>query len=326
MKKLLSLFLAQVMAAALAVPACAVSHTATAEESAQILYNLGLFKGNGDLPDGTPTFELDRAPTRAEAVIMLVRLLGQEKEALSSNYATPFTDVPDWAQSYIGYAYQNKLAFGVHSTSFGSYEPVTAAQFLTYLLRALGYKDNEDFYWETSWTLADRLGISDGQYNKNSGPFLRGDAALTAANALFTARKGTGKTLLSQLTEAGAVVMWDCNPVALKEDYAAFLFYPTSGSSSFTSFKLTNVTVNGKACDLFQLTSPTAVSSYLAAAGYDKTGFCYAEMDYDKSVAVAYNLPGGSFPLLSFSFRYLGTLPNGNTVKGTFSYSYYLDQ
>ena len=326
MKKILSLILALAMAAALAVPACAVSHTATAEESAQILYNLGLFKGNGDLPDGTPTFELNRAPTRAEAVVMLIRLLGQEKEALSSNLASPFTDVPDWARPYIGYAYQNKLAFGVHTNAFGSYDPVTAAQFLTYLLRALGYKDDVDFYWETSWTLADRLGISSGQYSKTSGSFLRGDAALTAANALFTPLKGSSRTLLSQLTEAGAVVLWDCDPVALEKDYAAFLFYPTSGSSSFTDFRLTNVTVNGKPCDMLQLTSPAAVTSYLAAAGCDKTGFCYAELDYDKGVAVTYNLPAGSFPLLSFSFRYLGTLPNGNTVKGSFSYSYYLDQ
>ena len=50
-------------------------------------------------------FSLGRALTRNEAVTMLVRLLGQEDEALSGNYAMPFTDVADWAKPYVAYAY-----------------------------------------------------------------------------------------------------------------------------------------------------------------------------------------------------------------------------
>lgn len=56
---------------------------------ADALHEMGLFSGTDK------GYELDRAPTRAESAVMLVRLLGGEKEATEKNYKTPFTDVPD---------------------------------------------------------------------------------------------------------------------------------------------------------------------------------------------------------------------------------------
>lgn len=50
--------------------------------------------------------------TRSEAVTMLVRLLGRENEALSGKWETPFTDVPAWAEPYVGLAYENGLTTG----------------------------------------------------------------------------------------------------------------------------------------------------------------------------------------------------------------------
>ena len=67
-----------------------------ANEAANALYELGLFQGTAEDADGTPVFDLDRAPTRAEAVTMLVRLLGGEDAALAGDWDTPFTDVPEW--------------------------------------------------------------------------------------------------------------------------------------------------------------------------------------------------------------------------------------
>ncbi|WP_143436174.1 hypothetical protein, partial [Intestinibacillus massiliensis] len=69
-KRFLSFFLAFSLLAALLPQAIAVSRTAV--ESAGALYTLGLFKGTGTQPDGTPVYELARTPTRAEAVVMLV--------------------------------------------------------------------------------------------------------------------------------------------------------------------------------------------------------------------------------------------------------------
>ena len=53
----------------------------TAQEAADYLYELGLFKGTATNPDGSPVYELGRTPTRFEAVTMLVRLLGAADEA-----------------------------------------------------------------------------------------------------------------------------------------------------------------------------------------------------------------------------------------------------
>ena len=137
-----------------------------------LLYNLGLFKGTGTTADGSPQFDLDRAPTRAEAVTILVRLLGAEEAATQKTIATPFTDVPAWAKPYVGYAYSKGYTNGVDAKHFGPNNTVSAAQFLTFLLRALGYKDGTDFTWDSPWTLTDQLGISNGAYNAKTKTFL----------------------------------------------------------------------------------------------------------------------------------------------------------
>ena len=193
MKKWVSLFLAFAMLFALSLPVFAAD--SEAQEAAQMLYDLGLFKGTGVDVSGNPIFDLNRAPTRAEAVTMLVRLLGKEDEALAGDWNTPFTDVAGWVKPYAGYAYANGLTAGVSETHFGGEKPVTAAQFLTFTLRALGYESGRDFSWNTAWTLADTLGITNGQYNiKTNGGFLRADAALVSCLALGANGK-TGKTL-----------------------------------------------------------------------------------------------------------------------------------
>ena len=272
-KKLLSLILALTLALSLAVPAFAVTPE-DAQEDAMLLYNLGLFKGTGTTADGSPKFDLDRAPTRAEAVTILVRLLGAEEAATQKTIATPFTDVPAWAKPYVGYAYSKGYTNGVDAKHFGPNNTVSAAQFLTFLLRALGYKDGTDFTWDSPWTLTDRLGISNGAYNAKTKTFLRADAAALSASTLYAKKKGSDKTLLKDLLDNGAisgstVVIWDYDAVAFQEDYASFLFYPVSGSpATFTSFKLDKVTVNGLSCQTLQVTTPEAVAAYLASIGH----------------------------------------------------------
>ncbi|NMA34537.1 MAG: hypothetical protein GX940_08325 [Clostridiaceae bacterium] len=66
------------------------------EAAAAYLYELGLFRGTGTDSSGAPVFELDRSPTRAEALVMLIRLMGLEQEALNSDYPHPFEDTKAW--------------------------------------------------------------------------------------------------------------------------------------------------------------------------------------------------------------------------------------
>ena len=117
MRKWISCFLALVLLISLSLPALAAE--SEAQEAAQTLYELGLFQGTGTDAAGKPAFDLERAPSRAEAVTMLVRLLGKEREALAGDWNTPFTDVADWAKPYVGYAYANGLTAGVSQTRFG---------------------------------------------------------------------------------------------------------------------------------------------------------------------------------------------------------------
>jgi len=78
------------------------------EEYAEKLATIGVFKGT---PAG---FELDRQPTRLEGLVMLIRLLGKEDEALSiKDEASVFTDVPDWGIPFTNYAYKNGLTKGL---------------------------------------------------------------------------------------------------------------------------------------------------------------------------------------------------------------------
>jgi len=110
MKRFLALFLIVVLFCATVSTASATNGDAVA--AADKLHSLGLFNGTGTDADGNPMYDLDRAPTRHEAVTMLVRLLGKGDEALAGTWEMPFTDVAEWAKPYVGYAYANGLTSG----------------------------------------------------------------------------------------------------------------------------------------------------------------------------------------------------------------------
>ena len=181
-KKFLCLMLTLVMVFSLVPSAVAANDEAT--QAAQTLYELGLFKGTGTNPDGTPIFALEQTPTRNQAVIMLVRLLGKEEEALAGNWELPFADVAkgSTAYPYIGYAYANGLTSGTTATTYSGTNPIKANPYITFVLRALGYESGKDFQVGTSYLLSDQLGITSGEY-ANASAFTRGDVAKISLNA-----------------------------------------------------------------------------------------------------------------------------------------------
>ena len=200
MKKLIAILLAVVLVFALT----SVAFAADAEETtaADILNALGLFIGTGTDAEGKPIYDLDRAPNRMEAVTMLVRLLGKEEEANAGTWEIPFTDVKDWAKPYVGYAYANGLTKGYSEKTFGGTDPVTAAQYLTFVLRALGYSSDSDFRWDAAWELTNELGITAGEYDA-AASFDRGDVVMTSCSALSATVKGEDFTLAEKLLNEG---------------------------------------------------------------------------------------------------------------------------
>ena len=181
-------------AAALAGAASAANFT----HCADALKDMGLFIGtrNG--------YELDRVPTRAEAAVMLVRLLGQEDAAQHSDFATPFTDVPAWAAPYVGWLYENELTVGVSGTRFGTTLDCSAQQYATFLLRALGYADGDAYTYEGALDFAREQGVIDA-VNCDTENFLRDHVVAMSYTALSRPTKdGTG-TLLDTLILRGSV-------------------------------------------------------------------------------------------------------------------------
>lgn len=161
------------------------------------LKELGLFRGVSET-----NFDLERAPTRVEALVMLIRVLGKEAEALENTFEHPFTDVPGWADNYIGYAYSNGLTNGQSETLFGTGD-ASSSMYLTFVLRALGYTDTDgkDFRWDDPFTLAKETGLLTKKIDTNN--FLRADVVTISHNALDAYLKGSSVTLASKLIEAG---------------------------------------------------------------------------------------------------------------------------
>lgn len=175
--------------------------SAEAQTAAQTLYDLGLFSGTGTDSTGKPIFSLDAVPTREQAVTMLVRLLGKDSAATAGQWSIPFTDLSAWAKPYVGYAYANNLTTGLTATTFGGSQNATPAQYITFVLRALGYSSGNDFRWDAPWELSDKIGLTDGRYNAQTKAFTRGDVAIISASALDICLKDSSTPLRETLPE-----------------------------------------------------------------------------------------------------------------------------
>ena len=185
-------------AAMLTASAFAANYTNCADS----LHEMGLFQGtqNG--------YDLDRTPTRAEASVMLVRLLGKEAEAKALTYTAPFTDLKGWEKPYVQYLYSNGLANGTNRTTFNPTGKCTAQMYAVFLLRALGYSDTADFSYANAIETAREQGIYDtGIINVQN--FLRDDAAAASYTALSVSPKNSKGTLLDQLVGENAITEAD---------------------------------------------------------------------------------------------------------------------
>lgn len=173
-------------------------------EHAVNLKLLGLLKGTGT------GFELERAATRIEGAVMLVRLLGKENYALQAHLSHPFKDVPSWADSYVGYMYNAGITSGVSADSFGSGLTLTAAQYAAFVLRSLKYSENEnDFTYGSALDKAANVGIlsSTAALNlKEGGTFIRDTIVMMSYNALTAKLKGSADTLIDKLALEDKVV------------------------------------------------------------------------------------------------------------------------
>lgn len=210
MKRILTILAATLLlTAAMAGTASASSYDSVAEE----LSAIGVFRGTAG------GFELDRAPTRSEAAIMLVRLYGAEDEAKAAYEAgeisMPFTDVSETAAPSVAWLYSQGITNGTSATTFGASSPCSAKMYCAFLLRALGYEDGVDFLYADTLDFA----MLHGLFNLSmldAAPFLRDDLAAVTYQALGADLKDGSTYLLASLVESGAIDAEAARPITEK--------------------------------------------------------------------------------------------------------------
>ncbi len=202
-KKLKLLAVSTLAAMTLTVTAGASNFDSCADK----LKSVGLFQGTEQ------GYDLDRAPTRAEAAAMLVRMLGKEDEAEALTYTAPFIDLKGWEAPYVQYLYDNKMTTG-SGTTFSPSETCSAQMYTTFLLRALGYSDTAgDFTYDGALEFGREIGLVN-EANCDEDNFLRDHMAAMSLTALYTSPKGNENSMLTQLLEQGAIAPAQAAPLS----------------------------------------------------------------------------------------------------------------
>lgn len=174
------------------------------------LKRMGLFQGKS-LSTGSG-FDLEAVPTRIEGLVMFIRMLGEEEEALAYTGSHPFSDIPKdyWGYAYVAYAYAKGYTNGTDADCpmFSPNDTIDARQYMTFVLRALSYRDSAgDFSWDTALSFAREEGLlTAGEYSRlSTGVFYRAQVAYLSYYALSMSPKGSASTLLDRLIQDGAV-------------------------------------------------------------------------------------------------------------------------
>lgn len=110
-----------------------------AQECADTLYDFGLFKGTDK------GYELEKSLTREESATILVRLLGEEDKVKADDFDEVFVDVDKdrWSYAYVMYCYEHNITKGTGADTFSPDVQIDANQFITLMMRLLGYSDVE---------------------------------------------------------------------------------------------------------------------------------------------------------------------------------------
>lgn len=182
-------------------PSDAVDYNAMAAA----LKELHLFRGS--MTAYGQGFDLEKAPTRLQALIMFIRVLGEENEALAWSGETPFRDIQKGsdAEKYVGYAYSKGYTNGYSATAFKPAGTVNAYQYTEFLLRAMGHSSAANTNLADTLERAQLAGVlTAGEAAMlRSSPFLRAELVYLSYYALDGQMARTGETLAAYLERRG---------------------------------------------------------------------------------------------------------------------------
>lgn len=170
---------------------------------ARALCQLNMFRGTTiGYGEG---FELEEPTTRIQALIMFIRVLGEEEEALAWTGNIPFKDVLDWAKPYVGYAYEKGYTNGTGPTTFSPDMAATANHYTEFVLRAMGYSSTANIDLSDTLIRAYETGVlTEGEVGKlgSLDTFLRAELVYISYYALH-AELPNGDTLAERLQDKG---------------------------------------------------------------------------------------------------------------------------
>ena len=154
-------------------------------EAITMLSDLGVIQGKDD-----GKYHPEDTITRAEACAMIARLMTGDPKVSQYVGAQSFSDVQkgSWKDSAIGYCYINGIVVGVGNNKFEPDRAITDAEFVTMVVRAMGYEtaDMKQNYPYSYMSNAQATGLLDGVTMVASTNALRGEDAQVIYNALFT--------------------------------------------------------------------------------------------------------------------------------------------
>ena len=153
-------------------------------EAITMLSDLGVIQGKDD-----GKYHPEDTITRAEACAMIARLMTGDPKVSQYVGAQSFSDVKkdSWKDSAIGYCYINGIVIGVGNNKFEPDRAITDAEFVTMVVRAMGYEtaDMKQKYPFSYMSNAQAVGLLDGTNMVASTDALRGEDAQVIYNALF---------------------------------------------------------------------------------------------------------------------------------------------
>ena len=311
MKKLLAMVLALVMTLSLAVSANAAFKDVkdineTYAESAEVLANLGVFKGYED-----GSFNPKGDITRAEVAAIVYRIYtGDVKDVQAKNYETynKFADMAGagWAKGYIGYCANAAFIKGYPDGNFKPAGKVTGYEALAMILRAVGYDKNNEFTG-ADWALH--------------------VAQIAQKNGILDNVKGVDLNAPAT-REVVAELLFRAINVPMVSFTAAFGYQNVGLSTADNKFFTANKTIGSEVFGLAKVSGEISKVSYI-----DKTTqFTYTEDKKDKTEEVTgvdagfenigyegyvWTVPGTKKTVAAVSTVYVTGESLGNSTNGT---------
>lgn len=286
LKKVLSVLLVVAILATAMVPAFAAD-AATISADAKIAADIGMLLGDGA---GVTAEYTSTVPTRIQAAIMLLRLKGLDKDAAKFTGTANFADVKanDWFAPYAAYLKAN-ASVGFQGDEKGNLNPevaITAQEYYKVVLTALGFEAGagKDYDYEKTFEFAATKGLSKVA---TVSKFTVDSLAVATVEALKASVKGSTKTLIATLVDAGKVD-------AAKAEAAGIYKKLTQGFTVSNKAKSITVKFNVAPADATKVAItltrdagvPVAATADFKQDSKDKTVFTYT---------AASNLPIGEY-------------------------------